>query len=104
MPPSLQSTSSSKIPSLLEPHILSGAATRDDGSLTVLTSVQGATSNWLVVRYLYALLAMKNNSEPTEEAGVLLVSFLRDGNFWKEGCLRMVIHTPSDDSICESSS
>ncbi|KAM3533181.1 hypothetical protein MY4038_003504 [Beauveria bassiana] len=62
-PPSTSSSyprtpsSSSRIPPRLEAYVASGPLARDEGSLTVVTAVQGASANWLVLRYLYALLA-----------------------------------------------
>ncbi|KAM3513652.1 hypothetical protein MY11210_002663 [Beauveria gryllotalpidicola] len=61
-PPSASSSyprtpsSSSRIPPRLEAYVASGPLARDEGSLTVVTAVQGASANWLVLRYLYALL------------------------------------------------
>ncbi|KAM3557764.1 hypothetical protein ARSEF4850_004933 [Beauveria asiatica] len=62
-PPSASSSyprtpsSSLRIPPRLEAYVASGPLARDQGSLTVVTAVQGASANWLVLRYLYALLA-----------------------------------------------
>ena len=81
----------SKVPPLLEPHV-PGAAERD-GSLTVLTSVQGATTNWLVLRYLVSLLQQR-------DTGVELVSFLRDFTFWKEGATRLVSLPVPSNGVC----
>ncbi|KAJ6788438.1 hypothetical protein PWT90_08053 [Aphanocladium album] len=94
-------TSSSRMPSLLEPHVACGPLARDRGSLTLVTWVQGASANWLVLRYLYALLsggaraaaaADGGREEQGEGApGVVLVSFLRDARFWADGCVRLGI-------------
>ncbi|PNP51154.1 hypothetical protein THARTR1_08216 [Trichoderma harzianum] len=43
---------SSKVPALLEPYL----GLSEEASLIVLTNVMGATTNWLVLRYLYSLL------------------------------------------------
>lgn len=91
MPSSHLFSASSKIPALLEPYVLDGAAVRHDGSLTLATSIQGAAANWLLLRYLFALLASKKDEADEEEkAGVILVSFMRDSTFWKDGCSRLV--------------
>ena len=74
---------SSRIPSLLEPYL----ALPSEASLTLLTSVLGASSNWLVLRCLYSYL---RSSEGNEDVGVVLVSFMRDGAFWREGCGKLV--------------
>lgn len=80
---------SSRIPPLLEPYL----ALPPEASLILLTSVLGASSNWLVQRYLHsALLSQDATSEisPEEETKVLLVSFMRDFSFWKENGRRLV--------------
>ncbi|KAJ3477996.1 hypothetical protein NLG97_g8694 [Lecanicillium saksenae] len=80
------------MPSLLEPHVASGPLARDEGSLTLVTWVQGASANWLVLRYLYALLGGGGKAAEDEEGGVpgvVLVSFLRDAKFWADGCARL---------------
>ncbi len=79
---------SSRVPLLLEPHVASGPLARDEGSLTVVTWVQGASANWLLLRYLHALLGDGRGGE--QVAGVVLVSFLRDARFWVDGCTRLV--------------
>ncbi|CAM1502018.1 Fc.00g040020.m01.CDS01 [Cosmosporella sp. VM-42] len=66
---------SSRVPSLLEPYL----ALPSEASLILLTSVLGASPSWLVLRSLYSHL------RTSEDTGVALVSFLRDGAFWKEG-------------------
>ncbi|KAM0737815.1 hypothetical protein ACQRIT_007819 [Beauveria bassiana] len=87
-------SSSSRIPPRLEAYVASGPLARDEGSLTVVTAVQGASANWLVLRYLYALLAGggSGGGHDVEErgvVGVVLVSFLRDERFWADGCARL---------------
>lgn len=89
-PSTSSQTTSSKIPPLLEPHLLSGPAATDAGSLTVVTSVQGASANWLLLRYVLALVQRSEGAGADEDVGVLLVSFLRDGAFWRDGGLRVV--------------
>lgn len=82
------------MPALLEPHVASGPLAQEQGSLTLLTWVQGASANWLVLRYLYALLLASARDEHEDEgqqpATVVLVSFLRDFKFWADGCTRLV--------------
>ncbi|KAL5604378.1 hypothetical protein BROUX41_002350 [Berkeleyomyces rouxiae] len=82
-------------PHLLAPYLALAAP----GSLTLLTNVLSATSNWLVVRYLQSLLpaaargkassagggaGQDGEGEADGWAGVVLVSFLRDFAFWGE--------------------
>ncbi|PMB63884.1 hypothetical protein BM221_010356 [Beauveria bassiana] len=89
-PPSTSSSyprtpsSSSRIPPRLEAYVASGPLARDEGSLTVVTAVQGASANWLVLRYLYALLAGGGvgggGSRGVEERGVVGVVLGMDLN------------------------
>lgn len=86
---------STRLPPLLEPYL----ALPPETALIVLTSVLGASTNWLVLRYLHTLLNPRPSSSPaphTEGAGeeasdhvsVLLVSFLRDYAFWRDSAAR----------------
>ncbi|KAI1637995.1 hypothetical protein F4809DRAFT_275476 [Biscogniauxia mediterranea] len=84
----------SRIPPLLEPYL----GLPPEASLILLTGVLGSTTNWLVQRYLYTLLASppSTGAVPGQgrvgEAGdvnVILVSFLRDYAFWKDGAGRL---------------
>ena len=80
-----------------------------DGSLTLITSVLGATSNWLVLRFLYTALVdhdrrrgggqVSSNDEFADSQNtttaranwkVVFVSFLRDLGFWKTEAKRLV--------------
>lgn len=74
---------SSRIPPLLESYL----SLPSEASLTLLTSILGASSNWLVLRYLYSHL---RGPEGNEDVGVVFVSFMRDGAFWREGCGKLV--------------
>lgn len=80
-----------RIPHLLEPYL----TVPPESSHTLLTSVLGASTNWLVLRYLYSYL-QKPTSVSTEDGigetsniNVVLVSFVRDFAFWKEGAGRL---------------
>lgn len=98
-----------QIPPLLESYL----ALPPETSQLVLTGVLGASTNWLVLRYLYSLLRPgagagthdnNNNKVPAPHGGdgggaaatgrgqptVLLVSFMRDYAFWKDGAGRLV--------------
>ncbi|KAM3445249.1 hypothetical protein NHJ13734_000587 [Beauveria thailandica] len=85
-PPSASSSyprtpsSSFRIPPRLEAYVASGPLARDQGSLTVVTAVQGASANWLVLRYLYALLAGGGGGRGVEELGVVGVVLGMDLN------------------------
>lgn len=93
----------SRTPPLLEPYL----GLPPEASLIVLTGVLGASTNWLVQRYLCGFLATDSaadrnaqraavgeqgdSSSPGdgESVSVMLVSFLRDYAFWKEGAGRI---------------
>lgn len=81
------------IPPLLEPYL----ALPPETALLVLTGVLGASTNWLVLRHLHALLKPRPQTtnpsqeqpEEEEETSLLLVSFLRDYPFWRDGSARL---------------
>ncbi|KAI1245694.1 hypothetical protein MGN70_012586 [Eutypa lata] len=84
----------SRLPPLLEPYLRLPPET----SLILLTGVLGSTTNWLVQRYLYSLLLAPSAVAPADEnfsqadtggTNVILLSFLRDYTFWKEGVGRL---------------
>lgn len=86
----------SQIPPLLESYL----SLPPETSQIVLTGILGASTNWLALRYLYSLLrpttAAPRHDEDgaadgaSEDVKVLLVSFMRDHAFWKEGAGRLV--------------
>ncbi|RDA91446.1 hypothetical protein CP533_6270 [Ophiocordyceps camponoti-saundersi (nom. inval.)] len=88
----MSKSTSKAIPPLLKP--LLHPTTLKKNSLLVLTGVLGATTNWLVLRYLYAQLSAPATQEDApdedESASVVLVSFMRDGAFWREGASKLV--------------
>ncbi|KAL7621254.1 hypothetical protein AAE478_008571 [Parahypoxylon ruwenzoriense] len=84
----------SRIPPLLDPYL----RLPPEASLVLLSGVLGSTTNWLVHRYLNSLLSTTSNLIPKEHehehghdapdvngASVILVSFLRDYAFWRDG-------------------
>jgi len=82
---------SNKIPPLLEQYL----GLPEEASLTILTNTLGASSNWLVLRYLYSILQSGRGAdagvgEKEAGAGVVFVSFMRDLAFWREGASRLV--------------
>ena len=92
-------TMTTRIPHLLAPYVRIPA----EGSLTLLTSVLDATTNWLVLRYLHACLKPSSGgpgfesetADAAEDVGVVLLSFMRDQAFWKDGASRLVrIYVP----------
>lgn len=87
---------STRIPPLLEPYL----SLPPETSLIVLTSILGASTNWLVLRYLHTLLNTRSGgskplsetettSNDTAPVSVLLVSFLRDYPFWRDSASRV---------------
>lgn len=80
---------SSRIPPLLEPYL----ALPSEASLILLTSVLGASTNWLVLRFVHGALIDSDRSfeeDSEDEAKVLLVSFMRNLAFWRENGKRLV--------------
>lgn len=72
------------IPPLLSQYI----SDIPSGSLTLLTSTLGATTNWLLLRFIRAALKNSSHDGPSvvsKDTRVVLVSWLRDANFWKDG-------------------
>ncbi|KAK1590683.1 uncharacterized protein LY79DRAFT_515359 [Colletotrichum navitas] len=76
------------------PHALEGyLALPPECAQILLTGVLGASTNWLVLRHLYSYLRKPaaDGEEATAAADVrvVLVSFMRDFAFWKEGAGRL---------------
>ena len=83
----------------LPPLLTSYLSTQPESSLTLVSSILGATSNWLVLRYLYAALSSSSSSngplgldEPHNgtKRKVILVSFMRGWEFWRAEAKRLV--------------
>jgi elongator complex protein 6 len=74
----------SKIPPLLFPYL----SLPPESSLILLTNILGASTNWLVLRYLYSFLIPSVSDN--EKTNVVFVSFMRDLAFWREGGKRLV--------------
>ncbi|KAL9610416.1 MAG: hypothetical protein Q9167_004871 [Letrouitia subvulpina] len=67
------------------------------GSLTLLTSVLGASAHWLVLRHIFAALQRSSPSPSEGEkrdkgAAVVLVSWLSGRQAWVEGFRKLVCH------------
>ncbi|KAI1445257.1 hypothetical protein F5Y02DRAFT_135617 [Annulohypoxylon stygium] len=80
----------SRIPPLLDTYL----RLPPEASLVLLSGVLGSTTNWLVLRYLYSLFTTPSelvagqddvDAHKIDGPNVVLVSFLRDYTFWKEG-------------------
>ncbi|KAG6015861.1 hypothetical protein E4U54_002823 [Claviceps lovelessii] len=97
----MPSPSSSPLPPLLHPHLTTPLPPH---SLVLLTNVLGASTNWLVLRWVYALLRSRGRGadvvggeaegkgEAEADTTVVLCSFLRDGAFWREGGGKMALN------------
>ena len=64
-----------------------------------MSSVLGATGNWLLLRYLYASLSASSSANVSlgadgldngKKRKVVLVSFLRGWEFWRSEAKRLV--------------
>ncbi|KAG6251260.1 hypothetical protein E4U23_000807 [Claviceps purpurea] len=94
-----------RLPPLLQPYLALPPA----NSLVLLTSVLGASTNWLVLRWICSLLEGGRGDEVPElgtsetetgsETTVVLCSFLREGGFWREGAGRMALNLNNDRFI-----
>ncbi|KAL4942215.1 hypothetical protein BDV06DRAFT_166627 [Aspergillus oleicola] len=77
------------------PHLLTPYISSPPSSLTAVSSVLGATGNWLVLRFLCAALSSSSTSHagPGPQGGgkrkVVLVSFLRGWDFWRSEAKRL---------------
>lgn len=84
------------MPEAIPPLLNSFVSTVPEHSLTLITSVLGATSNWLLLRFLYPVLSNTSQGPSTSQnagdrkARVVLVSFLRGLDFWKAESRRLV--------------
>lgn len=83
----------------LPPLLTSYLSSQPESSLTLISSILGATSNWLVLRYLYSALSTSNSSNAAigfdeshngAKKKVVLVSFLRGWEFWRAEAKRLV--------------
>ncbi|KAK2764677.1 hypothetical protein CKAH01_04842 [Colletotrichum kahawae] len=79
-----------RIPHLLEPYL----ALPPECAQILLTSVLGASTNWLVLRYLYSYLRRPTEDAPADDTRVVLVSFMRDFAFWKKGPAKWGLLSP----------
>jgi hypothetical protein len=83
-----------RIPPLLEPFL----SLPPEATLILLTSVLGASTNWLILRYIQSVLVPVSDVDPGAGTKVILVSFLRDFGFWTEGAKRLVsLFVPDTD-------
>ena len=83
----------------VSPLLLSYVSLPPFGSLTLLTLTLGVSTNWLLLRFLYSALKSKGHGTSgnqddatgdTADVSVVLVSWLRDGSWWKEAGRKLV--------------
>lgn len=82
-------------PTPIPPLLADSLSRLPESTITLLTSVLGASSNWLVLRFLYTALTFRKDVDATTAtknvSNAVLVSWLRDLSFWKEGAKRLGI-------------
>lgn len=82
------------LPPLLAPYV----SALPDSSLTLVSSILGATSNWLILRFLHAALSSSSSNpafgldglQDGTKKKVVLVSFMRSYEFWRTEAKRLV--------------
>jgi elongator complex protein 6 len=98
------------MPAPIPPNLAPFVQRPAPGSLTLITSVLDAGSNWLLLRYIYAALrpekqdgqrakttrvaatAEEASDNTNEDLKVILISFLRPFELWKEMANKIVCH------------
>ncbi|KAK0669523.1 hypothetical protein QBC41DRAFT_319471 [Cercophora samala] len=83
---------STSIPHLLEPYL----SLPEETSLIVLSSILGASTNWLLARYIHSYLKSPTNDDNEPEVAVLLVSFLRDYTFFQQTLSKLSLDLDSE--------
>lgn len=91
------------LPPLLTPYL----SIFPQSSLTLVTSILGATGNWLVLRFLHAALSTSASSNTAfgveglhngTKKKVVFVSFVRSWEFWRTEAKRLVSILLSDST------
>ena len=82
---------------LLVPHL---SSVPPAGSLTLVTSVLGASASWLILRYMYAVLHSWSPIDSAVGKGpvIVVISWLRESDNWKDGGKRLVSATTCSPS------
>lgn len=80
-----------RIPSAVEPHL----QLLPEASLTLLTGTLGCSPNWLTALFVGSVLGSKSDpavdTGNNDRYGVILVSWLRDLQFWKDQIRRTAV-------------
>ena len=85
--------STDRIPLPLSPYL----QLPPEASLTLVTSTVNTTANWILLRYLYAVLSEHGRSRSSlngtkhGDVGVVLVSWMRDLAFWRTEARKSVV-------------
>lgn len=80
---------SERIPPLLSPYI----RLPSEETLALVSGTVSTTANWVLLRYLYAVLGgnAQATGAPVDDVGVVLVSWMRDLAFWKTEARRAMV-------------
>ena len=88
--------STKRIPLPLSPYL----RLPPEASLTLVTSTVNTITNWVLLRYLYAILgdhsragSSRLNGTNHGNVGVVLVSWMRDLAFWRTEARKAVVCT-----------
>ncbi|KAL8659671.1 MAG: hypothetical protein Q9226_000296 [Calogaya cf. arnoldii] len=68
------------------------------GSLSLVTSVLGASANWIILRQIYAALKVTSGHQE-ESTAVILLSWLRGLDVWRDGARRLGLNLSPNGRI-----
>ncbi|KAL9006129.1 MAG: hypothetical protein Q9188_001098 [Gyalolechia gomerana] len=71
------------------------------GSLRLITSVLGASANWIVLSHIWAVLKPEDSTSANDESEfrVILISWLRGLDFWKDTARKLGLNLSADERI-----
>ncbi|KAL9599963.1 MAG: hypothetical protein Q9179_003380 [Wetmoreana sp. 5 TL-2023] len=86
------------IPPPLSTHL---GPNKTAGFLTLVTSVLGASANWVILRQIYAAIKLPSPiaEDGMKDVAIVLVSWLRDLEFWKDGARRLGLNFTTNGKI-----
>ncbi|KAL9030343.1 MAG: hypothetical protein Q9196_001518 [Gyalolechia fulgens] len=75
-----------------------GAGMGMQGSLTLITSVLGASATWIVVRHIWAALKSESSTSIKKESEfrIVFISWLRGLDFWKDAARKLGLNLTED--------